>query len=214
MEIVSLKMRLFPTQAGSGGLRHPARLCVVLRTSPTINNTFSVRNNTCAYTVSAIRRVGEALPCGREIRERSACHRGGCRRRPVARVADVDARRVLVVDRHRRLFGLRLKRFVLLSRVVLGVTLRSALEDFLAGFALLGLLLLRVAFGHVGPLSEELKCEQTYRGGVGTDTAVPTVRRAFPIRRPGTRRPGGTYSGSRRLATRGSGPTPPACRKG
>ena len=93
---------------------------------------------------------------------------------PVARIADVDARRVLVVDRHRRHFGLRLKRFVLLTRVKFRLTLRGALEDFLARFALHGLLLLRVAFGHVGLLSEELKCEQTYRGGVGTDTAVPT----------------------------------------
>ena len=68
-------------------------------------------------------------------------------------------RRVLVVDRHRRHFGLRLKRFVLLTRVKFRLTLRGALDDFLAGFALIGLLLLRVAFGHVGPLSEELKCE-------------------------------------------------------
>ena len=74
MEIVSLKMRLFPTQAGSGGLRHPARLV-----------------------------VADA--------------------NPVARIADIDAGRVLVVDRHRRHFRLRLKRFVLLTRVELGLTL-------------------------------------------------------------------------------------------
>ncbi len=93
---------------------------------------------------------------------------------PVARIANVDAGRVLVVDRHRRHFGLRLKRFVLLARVELRLTLGGAFADFLARFALMGLLLLRVAFGHVGPLCEELKCEQTYRGGVGTNTAVPT----------------------------------------
>ena len=87
---------------------------------------------------------------------------------------DVDAGRVLVVDRHRRHFGLRLKRFVLLARVELRLTLRGALADFLAGFALMLLLLLRVAFGHVGPLCEELKCEQTYRGESATSTAVPT----------------------------------------
>ena len=101
---------------------------------------------------------------------------------PVARIADIDARRVLVVDRHRRHFRLRLKRFVLLARVELRLTLRGPLADFLARFALMSLLLLRVAFGHVGPLCEELKCEQTYRGGVGNKHSRPNGIRHAPRR--------------------------------
>ena len=95
---------------------------------------------------------------------------------------DVDAGRVLVVDRHRRHFGLRLKRFVLPTRVELRLTLGGALADFLARFALVLLLLLRVAFGHDGPLCEELKCEQTYRGGVGNKHSRPNGIRHAPRR--------------------------------
>ena len=75
---------------------------------------------------------------------------------PVARIADIDAGGVLVVDRHRRHFGFLGDVLVLSAGVELGSMVRRPRANFLAGVARIGVLVMRVAFGHSDLRQDEL----------------------------------------------------------